>query len=1062
MTTELASKYAPADVEPQVNRLWQEARSFHADPKGGGEPYAIVIPPPNVTSALHMGHALNNTLQDVLIRWRRMQGRNALWMPGTDHAGIATQTVVEKRVLQEEGKRRTDFDRDTFVAKIQAWKDNYEARIIDQLKAMGCSCDWERQRFTMDEVCARAVREAFFRLFADGLIYRGKRLVNWDPETQTALADDEVEARELDGFFWYLKYPLIGSDGGGEAEGEEIDFVTVATTRPETMFGDTAVAIHPDDPRAKSLVGRFVRLPIVNRKIPIVADEYVVLPDPDSGDEKARYSTGCLKITPAHDPNDWEVGLRHGLEVINVFGPDASISRDHGWPSEEFESGRAAEAEPFLGMGREEASKAVVAWFEKHELLAETRTYRHSVGHSYRSHVPIEPYLSDQWYVQVTDERLSGAALRAMAMESDGATERRSDEGGSKEPWEGNLRFVPERYAKTFQVWHKNIRDWCISRQLWWGHRIPVWTREVLEANAVTKQLLGLLATVDATDGAVVRACGVDSRQDLDVLTAGVADFSEPIHINICLRDDDPSLSSQLEAEGFVRDPDVLDTWFSSALWPISTMGWPQEEGNDVLATWNPSNVLCTAREIITLWVSRMVMFNLYFRDCLPFTDVFIHAMIQDGHGQKMSKSLGNGVDPFDIIHSHGSDAMRFTLAAMTTQTQDVRLPVDLVCPFTGQTFTPKFVSDSAGHQVAAPTQACPTDPKRTMVSSYGLAVGKAAPSDESPLARNTSEKFDVGRNFANKLWNAARFGMGKMEQRHEGTESRRHGGGEGDLSLADRWIVSRLAAAVRDADEALERFEFKHYADGLYDFIWRDFCDWYIEAIKPTISESAAQQRVFTTVLDVILRLLHPVMPYITEMLWQRLAEVAPTRGLADIVVPAADLLVRADWPRVDAACRDTEADSHFEHIQQIVGAIRQVRTTNKVPPRREVACSVRAPQPLADLVSPHASLITTLASVASFGIGPNVSRPDDAAAALVGEFEIFLHGLVDRDEERRRIGKQLADVRKSIAALQGRLNNKGYTDKAPAHLVEQTRDQLASAEKEAAGLDRQLEALG
>ena len=1060
MTRELTSKYTPADVEPQINRLWQEAGSFHAEPTNDGESFAIVIPPPNVTSALHMGHALNNTLQDVLVRWRRMQGRNTLWMPGTDHAGIATQTVVEKRVLQEEGKRRTDFERDAFVAKIQAWKDEYEGRITDQLKAMGCSCDWQRQRFTMDPMCALAVREAFFRLFADGLIYRGKRLVNWDPATQTALADDEVEAREIDGSFWYLKYPLIP-----RGKGENVEHVTVATTRPETMFGDTAVAVHPDDPRAEKLAGRFVRLPIVGRKIPIVADDYVVRPDPESSDEKARYSTGFLKITPAHDPNDWEVGLRHSLEVINVFGPDATISRDHGWPAEEFESGRAAEIEPFLGLSREEACRAVVAWFEKHDLLAETRPYRHSVGHSYRSHVPVEPYLSDQWYVRVTDERLSGAALRAMDQGGDpprraGSTNRTHQnelrgDGACEELWEGKLRFVPQRYAKTFRVWHEHIRDWCISRQLWWGHRIPAWTREIVEPNAVTHELFALTASLDANDDVEIRAYGSDTHQELDVPALASTSISEPYHIHICLRADDAALIVRLEAAGFKRDPDVLDTWFSSALWPISTMGWPQEDNNDVLAKWNPSNVLCTAREIITLWVSRMVMFNLYFRKCLPFTDVFIHAMIQDGHGQKMSKSLGNGVDPFDIIHSHGSDAMRFTLASMTTQTQDVRLPVDLICPFTNRTFTPKFVSDDTGHHVAAPMQACPTDPKRTMVSSYGVAVGKATPSDESPLARNTSEKFDVGRNFSNKLWNAARFGMGKIE---EGSDA----GAAGEPTLVDRWIISRLATAVAEANEALERFEFKHYADGLYDFIWRDFCDWYIEAIKPTVGESVAQQRVLASVLDVILRLLHPVMPYITEMLWQRLAEVTPQRGLAGLVVPASDLLAMADWPQVDTVCRDTEAESHFELVRKIVGALRQVRTTNKVPPRRELACSARAPQPLTNQVSPHTSLVEALATVNPFEIGPHVIRPDDAAAVLLGDMEIYVHGLVDRDQERRRIGKQLAEVQKSIAALQGRLENKGYVDRAPGHLVQQTRDQLAAAQKEAAGLEQQIESLG
>src|SRR5215213_1330283 len=473
---ELPKSYDPKSIEIESDQLWTASRAYHAEPTDPGEPYCIVIPPPNVTAALHLGHALNNTLQDILIRWRRMAGDNAVWMPGTDHAGIATQTVVEKRVLAEEGKRRTDFQRDEFVAKIQAWKDEYERRITEQLKAMGCSCDFDRQAFTMDEPRARAVREAFFQLFKDGLIYRGKRLVNWDPATQTALADDEVEMEEVDGHFYYLKYPLDGESG----------HVTVATTRPETMLGDTAVAINPKDPRAAQLRGKKIRLPIVNRIVPIIEDDYVVLPDKNSGDPKAQFATGFLKVTPAHDPNDYEIGLRHKLPMINVLAPDGTISDQHGWPKEDVQAG---DAEFLLGLDRFEARKAVIEWFRRNNLLEEVKPYKHSVGHSYRSHVPIEPYLSDQWYCKVTDDRLAGAALLAMAddqfegsakaklYEEDGAPpsplpgERR----GKGAAWENKLRFYPARYAKTFQTWHENTRDWCISRQLWWGHRIPVW-----------------------------------------------------------------------------------------------------------------------------------------------------------------------------------------------------------------------------------------------------------------------------------------------------------------------------------------------------------------------------------------------------------------------------------------------------------------------------------------------------------------------------------------------------------------------------------------------------------
>ena len=914
--SELEKAYDPASVEPAIRARWDASGAFHAEPgdPDRGAPYSIVIPPPNVTAALHLGHALNNTLQDVLIRFHRMMGRNTMWMPGTDHAGIATQTVVEKRVLQEEGRRRIDFDREEFVNKIEAWKDEYEAQITDQLKRMGCSCDWARQRFTMDDQCAGAVREAFFRLFRDGLIYRGKRLVNWDPATQTALADDEVEMREVDGNFWYMRYPLVEERGQGDkgtrGQEEEEDessggsepsnprpldpsapsYITVATTRPETMLGDTAVAVNPNDPERAKYIGKYVRLPIVNRVIPIIGDDYVIIPDKKSEDAKAKYASGFLKVTPAHDPNDYEIGQRHSLPIINVMSPDGSISITHGWPGEENPEGNE-DLKPLVGLGREEARRAVVRWFKDHDLLEETRPYRHSVGHSYRSHVPIEPYLSDQWYVAVKKQvptlpdegvlegtdvpvnSLAGFALRALADEQ--RTGRLA--GGRKdeyqqEDWEGHLRFTPDRYAKVYQAWHEGLRDWCISRQLWWGHRIPVWS------------------------GA--RDEGTQGRRDEgeDIVSRVTGDVT-----HLCLRTADATMEQQVEDAGFLQDPDVLDTWFSSALWPLSTLGWP--EHTPELAEWNPTNVLCTAREIITLWVSRMVMFNVYFsggerdegtegrRDegeeegkneagdwvvkghvssesssdsvptslrpfvpssdsvppslrpsvpSLPFHDVFIHAMIQDGHGQKMSKSLGNGVDPNDIIHSHGADAMRYTLAAMTTQTQDVRMPVDMVDPRTGESFAPETMRDAAGYTVAKPIQEYPKGSGLKMVSSYGVASGAVTPGDEMPLARNTSEKFDLGQRFANKMWNAVRFALGRLSEEVVEAE-------DTFTSLpdtADRWILSQLARTIRQSSQSLRDYEFSRYATGLYDFFWRDLCDWYIEAVKPTIHTDTPRGR--------------------------------------------------------------------------------------------------------------------------------------------------------------------------------------------------------------------------
>ncbi len=1152
VTDDLAPKYAPLEVEREVAARWAAVNAFHAEPSDPGEPYAIVIPPPNVTAALHMGHALNNTLQDILTRYHRMLGDNTMWMPGTDHAGIATQTIVDKR-LREEGQpgladyKRLEIEggngRAEFLKKVQAWKDEYEAFITNQLKMMGCSCDWDRQRFTMDEVCAKSVREAFFQLFKDGLIYRGKRLVNWDPVSLTALADDEVEMEEVDGFFYYLKYEVVegveeeegtkarrheGTKGGAEAaealEGSKPSvpsclnasvpsalppsvpsclrasvpsYITVATTRPETMLGDTAVAINPKDPRAASLRGKFVKLPIVNRIIPIVEDDYVVLPiahGGDPADTKAQFATGFLKVTPAHDPNDYEIGRRHNLPVINIMAPDASISKDHGWPAEEWDaaqappgraradtsttekgdtivnrttdgphpSGWGLNIDPFahtlLGKSREQARKLIVDWFKQNNLLEEMKPYKHSVGHSYRSHVPVEPYLSDQWYVKVTDDRLAGAALRAMSRDQFDATSSTSKAHGQESvgfagdsSCEGKLRFHPERYAKTFQQWHENIRDWCISRQLWWGHRIPVWTATYFSPVVLGEgQMSPFLPWVQQwqEDGRLFFH-GADDLYD------GLESKADYPGYYICIRDaSDDEVIRFIEAAGFTQDPDVLDTWFSSGLWPISTLGWPDE--NPALQKWNPSNTLCTAREIITLWVSRMVMFNIYFRGCLPFKDVFIHAMIQDGHGQKMSKTLGNGIDPLDIIHSHGSDAMRFTLTGMTTQTQDVRMPVDIVCPHCSSAFTPKF-TQSKGGTVAAPMQECPAC-KKPMTSSYGGASGKAKPTAEAPVARNTSEKFDYGRNFANKLWNAVRFALGYVKP------------SDADHwaipSIADQWILARLSQTVIATTKALDNYEFKVYSDTLYDFIRRDFCDWYIEAIKPTVAAAQGQQRVLVTVIDAILRMLHPAMPFITEKLWERLNIVAPKRtdltmdGLFSLTLGESALLVKAPWPRAmldaDGAAK---VEARFESIRQIVGGLREVRTSYKVAPRLKVDCAIRTTGPASESLREDMPLIATLANVRITAIGPATMRSEDAAAVTVGELELYLAGLIDKDAEKTRRSKHIAELEKSIAGLKARLSNKAYTDKAPAKLVQETREQLANAEKELESVKGRME---
>jgi valyl-tRNA synthetase len=1066
-SADLPKSYTPGDWEDQIRARWDDAKAFHADPiktsAQGKTPFCIVIPPPNVTAALHLGHAFNNTLQDILVRFHRMSsGKDStLWMPGTDHAGIGTQTVVEKRLLLQ-GKRRTDFTREQFVEKVQAWKDEYEATILSQLRAMGCSCDYDRTRFTMDEVCAKAVREAFFRLFKDGLIYRGKRLVNWDPASQTALADDEVEMEEVQGFMYYLRYPIDGAKN---------EFITVATTRPETMLGDVAVAMNPNDPRAAQFVGKKIRLPIVDRVIPIIADDYVVRPVEFGGDEndaKAKIATGFLKVTPAHDDNDYAIGQRHSLPTVNVFAPDASISDKHGWTDV------SKEAKKFLGLSREDACKAIVQWFDKHRLLENKKPYTHSVGHSYRSHVPIEPYLSDQWYVKVTDDRMRGEALRAMSPDQiapglpgvdagkDRASEHRTPppgKPGAKWDGDGALTFYPARYAKTFQSWHENLRDWCISRQLWWGHRIPVWSGKRSDA-------ADLFASEERVSDSV--STTIVNGQSVPF----IKDATESDIVHVCLLQGHEWIENLLTKRGFNQDPDVLDTWFSSALWPISTMGWPEPEafpreipeGSALLNTFNPSTVLCTAREIITLWVSRMVMFNRYLRDgLLPFRDVYIHAMIQDGHGQKMSKSLGNGVDPRDIIHSHGADALRFTLAKLATSTQDVRLPVDMICPFDGcgETFQPKEITSSAGYRVADAIQACPKC-KRKMVSGYGAATGIATPTAEMPLARNSSRKFDDGRNFANKVWNATRFALANLAS----TTADAHGlpsVGVKELTLVDRWILARLRRTLTTIEGALREYQFNVYCDALYDFVWRDFCDWHLEAIKPTIKSNPQQQQVLRTLLNAIMRLLHPVMPFVTETLWPSVAACG-VAGLEGIKLEPSDLLASAAWPSVDSSLDDSTAIAAFERMQNLVNTIRNLRAERQVPQKKKIRLS--GSPGVIELIHRSAGVVEALTLLDRVDSqSPDVVRMPGAIPFAFEGGEVLLSGLVDQVDvasEKARLSKLIAEKSRAVEGFRGKLSNQGYLSKAPADKVEETRRLLAQAEADLEAANKAIQSLG
>ncbi|MDD5326374.1 MAG: valine--tRNA ligase [Phycisphaerae bacterium] len=1048
MDKELSKVYEPKEIEKQANEVWFSRAYFHAEAGGKGKAYTIVIPPPNVTAPLHLGHALNNTLQDVLIRFRRMQKYNTLWMPGTDHAGIATQTVVEKRILAEEGKKRTDFARDKFVARVQAWKDEYEATIINQLRAMGCSCDWERTRFTMDEVCAKAVRAAFFKLFKDGLIYRGKRLVNWDPATQTVLADDEVEHETVAGHFWYMRYPLVEPI---EIDGKRIEHVTVATTRPETMLGDTAVAMNPSDGRAKYLVGKKVRLPIVGRIIPIVADEHVVLANPESEDEKAKFSTGFLKVTPAHDPDDWEIGQRQGLEVINVMAPDGSISDKFGWT--DWEQIKNPDVENLIGMDRFEAREAIVEWFRQEKLLEEVREYTHEVGHSYRSHVPIEPYLSDQWYIAVKKPIPSLVACDSSLAEKliEGTDVPVNSLAGLalKPVLDGRLRFIPDRYGKTYQSWLENLRDWPISRQLWWGHRIPMWSlafntahfqSEYEPDDAYKKDYLKLL------DDFLV-SCKIEN--DVHHEDFGeILDYSS-FALRICAQspkaqealnflakmslgmervknhDEDKDLKStfvnkfstdalkkalklKVKLVSLKQDEDVLDTWFSSALWPFSTMGWPDETPE--LKTFYPGDVLCTAREIITLWVSRMVMMGQYCAGDIPFKDVFIHAMIQDGEGRKMSKSLGNGIDPFVAIDSHGADAMRFTLVSMTTQTQDVRMPVE----------------------------------------KMKLPDGRTV---------NTSPKFDVGRNFCNKLWNASRFAMMNLEGIEAGKFDK------DKLTITDKWILSRLAQTAGDVTAQLDDFKYSEPLALLYKFFWNDFCDWYLEWIKPRMQDEQQKpiaQSVLAFVLDQVLRLLHPFMPFITEGIFQKLNEIAPVRGLEGLAeAKQAEALVVAEWPGQLNSLVNKDIERQIEIIQSPVRAFRDMKNKYNIANNKMVSASASVSADVLAVLKTNAELICNMAGLKGFEPGIDVAKPAKAAVAVVEGLSFYMHDVIDPEAERAKLQKQKDEIEKAKRSAEARLNNENFIAKAKPEVVSQARDKLAELTEQLKQLEKHLSEL-
>jgi valyl-tRNA synthetase len=910
--SDLPKRYDPKDSQDRWYPFWLERGYFHARVESPAVPYSIVIPPPNVTGALHLGHALNNTIQDILIRWRRMQGYDVLWMPGTDHAGIATQAVVERRLFEEENKTRHDIGREALVERIWAWKHEYEARILSQLRLMGCSCDWERTRFTLDEGCTNAVRKTFFELFKAGKIFRGKRLVNWDTHLRTAVADDEIEHKEQDGQLWTIKYPVTGSSA---------EFLQVSTTRPETMLGDTAVAVHPDDERYKHLIGKTVDLPLMGRAIPIIAD--AILVDP-------AFGTGCVKVTPAHDPNDYQTGQRHNLEQINLLNPDGTFNENAG---------------PYAGLDRFVVRKRVVADLKEQGLLVKIEPHKNRIGYSDRSKTIIEPYLSDQWFVRMGDN----------ADGSPGFAQRAMDAVSS-----GQIKIHPERYAKSYLDWLGEKRDWCISRQLWWGHRIPIW----------------YCSTCDESD--LRRAFG---RNQTCWTRAENGEWL------ICSRLD---LTNALgDKHELIQDPDVLDTWFSSALWPHSTMGWPEQTSE--LKKYYPTSVLSTARDIITLWVARMVIFGQFNTGDVPFRDVFIHPVIQDGEGRRMSKSLGNGIDPVDIIELYGADALRYTLASSTTETQDLRMPVEQATLEDGRTV-------------------------------------------------NTSKRFEEGRTFPNKLWNAARFALMNLEGYEPAPLNL------ASLPVEDRWILGRLATVAKESTEDLEAFRFADLSKRLRDFTWGEFCDWYAEIIKPRLRNPETKsdaQRVLAAALDGICRLLHPIMPFVTESIWQALATVAPVRGIPE-PVPVAESVCIALWPRYPESWADPEATADVAQWQEKIGALRNFRAEQNLARDARVEASIIVSGEVARRLERGKTHIEALSGGPTIvKIVSNLPDRENAAVLVLNDAEIVipLSGLVDPEAELAKHKKSLADVEKQLAGIRAKLGNEGFVARAPAEVVAQQR---------------------
>jgi valyl-tRNA synthetase len=860
LQTEMPTTYDPTVAERKWHDTWIREGYFQAGRRPDAPKYSIVIPPPNVTGMLHIGHALDFTLQDILVRFKRMQGFDTLWLPGTDHAGIATQTRVEQK-LREEGKTRYDLGREAFLEKVWEWKESYAGSIREQWAKMGLSLDYSRERFTLDQGLSQAVREVFVRLYEKGLIYRGKRIINWDPAARTALSDIEVEYKEVNGHLYHLQYPL--ADGSGQ--------LTVATTRPETMLGDTAVAVHPEDPRYQHLIGKMLRLPIVNRDIPIIADEYV----------DKEFGSGAVKITPAHDPNDFEVGARHDLPQIIVMD----------------ESGRMnANAGPYQGMDRAECRKAIVKELQDIGVCVKIEDHVHQVGHSERTGAVVEPYLSTQWFVSM--KPLAERAIEA----------QKSGQG---------VNFVPDRFEKIYLNWIENVRDWCISRQLWWGHRIPAWYCE---------------------------ACG-------------------ETHVSR----EDPTVCPKCGGSSLKQDEDVLDTWFSSALWPFSTLGWPNDTAD--LRKYYPVDVLVTGYDIVYFWVARMIFTALEFTGRIPFQDVLMHGLVRDAEGRKMSKSLGNGVDPLDVIAQYGADAMRYMISTGSTPGQDLRF---------------RF------------------------------------------------EKVEQARNFANKIWNASRFALMNLEGfRHEDIDL------SGPLTTADRWILHRFHETAREITRLMENYDFGETGRLLYNFIWDDLCDWYIEFAKLSLYGTDAQakkstQSVLAYVLDRTLRMLHPFMPYLTEEIWQHMPH------------EPGETITLAAWPSYDSAFEAADAVKEMNLLMDAIRAVRNIRAEVNVSPGKKVELLIK-PTGMAEemILRRNEEYVRRFCNTSSFTLDAGLTPPDKAMSAIVTGAELYLplSGLIDIGQEIARLEKELANLEAEVERVEKKLANEGYIAKAPANVVDQER---------------------